>query len=457
MSLLGPRFLSLRRDVSMQNLRRKFSPTLLYATTANIFPNLTGVAPTNANSTRNRTGSAARRSTLTPQRAVFSVVVYAPRILILDILTDSQCSSTYQCVACQSSIGLMHDDAILVPCGHQYHTDCLLSLVETSLQTISSFPPRCCRQNIPQDLFDRYLSTTQRKAFASRQAEHDTPKRVYCSNPRCSHFLGPRDKHIPVRILTCPFAACGTRTCARCKANVDPGLPAHKHECSHGPGHRATLRLGSQLGWVRCPTCEELIERHGGCAHMTCVCGAQFCYRCRAVWRTCHCVDWGDGVGADAHEARLFEPLEDVGNLDEQLTLWTPAALEQNGGVNSAGYTELHEPSVVPEEVPAAASRLRRTQTPTGRRRSCTLPPNDAIRAFRSEATSTPRSSASPMAIGLSKSISPAKQARSARSQSFQTVSEVGVCFPFFVDPDIIARGVRAQEARRRRPRALSF
>ncbi|KAI1798046.1 hypothetical protein LXA43DRAFT_1106373, partial [Ganoderma leucocontextum] len=257
---------------SMQNFRRKFSPTLLYATTASIFPNLTGVAPTNANATRNRTGSAARQSTLTPQRAVFSVAV-----------------STYQCVACQSNIGLMHDDAILVPCGHQYHIDCLLSLVGTSLQTISSFPPRCCRQNIPQDVFDRYLTGAQRTAIASRQAEHDTPKRVYCSNPRCSHFLGPRDKRIPVRVLTCPSQGCGTRTCARCKAQVDPGVPTHKHECSHDSGHRATLRLGSQLGWVRCPTCEELIERHGGCAHMTCVCGAQFCYRCRAVWKTCNC------------------------------------------------------------------------------------------------------------------------------------------------------------------------
>ncbi|PIL27662.1 hypothetical protein GSI_10814 [Ganoderma sinense ZZ0214-1] len=347
----------------------------------------------------------------------------------------------------------MYDDAILVPCGHQYHIDCLLSLVETSLQTISSFPPRCCRQNIPQDIFDRYLTPTQRTAFASRQAEHDTPKRVYCSNPRCSHFLGPRDKGIPVRILICPSADCGTRTCARCKAHVDPGLPAHKHECSHDPGHRATLRLGSQLGWVRCPACEELIERHGGCAHMTCVCGAQFCYRCRAVWRTCHCVDWGDGVGADAHEARLFEPLEDVGNLDAQLALWTPAALEQNSGANSAGRTEAEAEAEAPGVVP----RPTRTQTQTRRRRSCTLPPNDALRAFSTGPTPSPRSSTSPVATERSKSISPASRARSMRSQSFQTVSEVGVCFPFFVDPAIIARGVRAQEARRRRPRALSF
>ncbi|TBU47028.1 hypothetical protein BD309DRAFT_914660 [Dichomitus squalens] len=415
---------------SMRSLRRRFSPTLQYASTASIFPNLTGIAPTNATATPNRAGIAPRRPTA-PQHPVFSVAV-----------------STYQCVACQSSIGLMHDDAILAPCGHQYHIECLLSLVETSLQTLSSFPPRCCRQIIPQDVFDRYLTRAQRAAYTSRQTEHDTPKRVYCANPRCSRFLGPRDKRVPVRVLACPAHGCGTRTCARCKARVDPRLPAHKHECSHDPGHRATLRLGSQLGWVRCPTCEELIERHGGCAHMTCVCGAQFCYRCRALWKTCNCVDWGDGVGADAHEARLFEPLEDVGNIAAQLALWTPATLERNGngsGDASRGGAEESAPAARPARI---------------RPRSRTLPPNEALRAFVPQATSSPSrppsTSLSPMAASSSKVLSPAHRAQTIRSQSFQTVSEVGVCFPFFVDPHIIARGVRAQEARGR-TRAFSF
>ena len=37
---------------------------------------------------------------------------------------------------------------------------------------------------------------------------------------------------------------------------------------------------------------------------MTCVCGSQFCYRCHAAWKTCNCVDWGDGVGADGRVMR---------------------------------------------------------------------------------------------------------------------------------------------------------
>ena len=69
----GPEHFSLRRGISVRGLRRRFSPTLQYASTANIFPNLTGVAPTNANAAQNRAGLTPGRPNSTP---VFSVAVY---------------------------------------------------------------------------------------------------------------------------------------------------------------------------------------------------------------------------------------------------------------------------------------------------------------------------------------------------------------------------------------------
>ena len=84
----------------------------------------------------------------------------------------------------------------------------MLSLVDASIQTLSTFPPRCCKQPIPTDTFERYMSRDQRSKFEERQAEHDTPKRVYCANPRCSRFLGARDKRVPVRFYTCTSPIC---------------------------------------------------------------------------------------------------------------------------------------------------------------------------------------------------------------------------------------------------------
>ncbi|KAI0746963.1 hypothetical protein C8Q80DRAFT_810551 [Daedaleopsis nitida] len=339
--------------------------------------------------------------------------------------------STYQCAACQANIEIIDDASVAVPCGHHYHAECLLNLVESSLHTLAAFPPRCCRQTIPTDIFAPYMPRSLRTAFAERQAEYDTPKRVYCSNPRCSRFLGARDKHIPIRVLTCPALPCGTRTCARCKARVNG--PASRHECSHDPGHRATLQLGSRLGWVRCPTCEELIERHGGCAHMTCVCGAQFCYRCRALWKTCNCVDWGDGVGADDGEARLFAPLEEGGDLGERLALWVPPTLERNGnaGRGSDGWTDI-QPGVRPRS-------LSFTFAPPYSLASC---------ASAGVVGTPPRPTTTQANLKTSPLAGPSREVHDA--------NDTAHCFPFLVDPQLIARGVHAQESRRRR-RAMSL
>ena len=369
----------------------------------------------------------------------------------------------------------MQEDALLVPCGHQYHVDCLLTLVEISTQTLASFPPRCCRQVIPNNAFERYMTRDQRSKFAERQVEHDTPKRVYCANPRCSRFLGARDKRLPVRVYTCTSVACtsgsgsskngggGTRTCARCKSVLDAHTPAARHACAHEPGHRATLRLGSRMGWVRCPACEELIERHGGCAHMTCVCGAQFCFRCRAAWKTCICVDWGDGVGADAHEARLFAPLEEGGDLGARLALWVPPALERDassfgmgsgpGSGTGSGSGSRRGSGSGSEGGSGSGSKGGGEGSPVSdlrftrpRSQSCSFATVEALRARESETVDLP---ATPLAAEGSPKASLA-------AVSIRSNDGAASCFPFFVDPSLIARGVHAQEIRRRR-RATSL
>ncbi|KAI0702019.1 hypothetical protein C8T65DRAFT_265390 [Cerioporus squamosus] len=387
-------------SATVQNVRRRLLPTLLHAVTNGFTCKFAANAPRN-----------------------HAVVPYAVFTLL-----------AHQCAACQSSFPI-HERAVTAPCGHQYHVDCMLTLVETSLQALSSFPPRCCRQTIPSEVFDRYMSRSLRSAHAERQAEYDCPKRVYCANPRCSHFLGPRDKRIPIRVLKCPASSCGTCTCARCKAYVDG--PASRHECTHDPGHRATLRLGSRMGWVRCPTCEELIERHGGCAHMTCVCGTDFCYRCRAVWKTCNCVDWGDGVGADDREARLFAPLEEGGDLRPQLALWIPPVQERDRGGTDDGRESWVD--VVP------------TPPPRPRSRSFTHTRPDSLAAYAAFFLDNPRPGQSSLI-----SASPKLSVRASRTQTVLAEDDMAPCFPFLVDPELLARGLQAQEIRRRR-RAVSF
>ncbi|CAO2210140.1 unnamed protein product [Urochloa humidicola] len=44
------------------------------------------------------------------------------------------------------------------------------------------------------------------------------------------------------------------------------------------------LEMANGNKWTRCPRCKFIVERHDGCAHMTCRCGFQFCYACGEPW-----------------------------------------------------------------------------------------------------------------------------------------------------------------------------
>ena len=82
-------------------------------------------------------------------------------------------------------------------------------------------------------------------------------------------------------------------TCWRCDAKLCPkcGSTAHDDadESQKGEGCEAMHdfrflgMVSSRNDWVRCPKCQHVLERTQGCDHMTCRCGAQFCFVCGAM------------------------------------------------------------------------------------------------------------------------------------------------------------------------------
>lgn len=76
-----------------------------------------------------------------------------------------------------------------------------------------------------------------------------------------------------------------------------------------------TNLLAEEEGWKRCFVCHALVEHRDACQHMTCRCGAQFCYVCGQRWRTCNCTmqqlaDLKDAVETRKEERRLREDTE---------------------------------------------------------------------------------------------------------------------------------------------------
>ncbi|KAI9803159.1 MAG: hypothetical protein M1833_001230 [Piccolia ochrophora] len=53
----------------------------------------------------------------------------------------------------------------------------------------------------------------------------------------------------------------------------------------------AVLQESERNGWRRCYNCRTMVELSVGCRHITCKCGAEFCYVCGARWKTCPCTE----------------------------------------------------------------------------------------------------------------------------------------------------------------------
>ena len=101
----------------------------------------------------------------------------------------------------------------------------------------------------------------------------------------CSRFLGSLSEETR-RVYTCPEPGCRKRTCGQCRQQHSGG---RSHTCRTDADAMLILWLSRVSGWARCPGCLQMIELRMGCNHMKCRCGANFCYLCRARWKTCSC------------------------------------------------------------------------------------------------------------------------------------------------------------------------
>ena len=74
--------------------------------------------------------------------------------------------------------------------------------------------------------------------------------------------------------------------CWRCHQSICLVCGATKHDGDNcNAAHDIVLgeMLKSKKDWVRCPKSQHIIERTTGCDHMTCKCGAEFCFFCRSM------------------------------------------------------------------------------------------------------------------------------------------------------------------------------
>ncbi|KAI0818334.1 hypothetical protein GGR55DRAFT_694546 [Xylaria sp. FL0064] len=238
-----------------------------------------------------------------------------------------------ECVSCLDEFPPRR--TVRVPC-HSYCIPCFQRLISSACQNEQHWPPKCCLNPIPSHTIHSYVDSTQWTEYRDRALEWNQPvsDRIYCSQPECSLFIRP--EHV---ILARGVARCadGHYTCTLCRNAAHEG-----DACPQDEDVARTNELAEEAGWKRCPRCAAFVEHADGCQHMTCRCGAEFCYVCGASWHTCACTMTHLTTYLREAEARRLERADREAHEEAELAeaLRLVAEFEREEEANAAAQRE---------------------------------------------------------------------------------------------------------------------
>ncbi|KAK3396904.1 hypothetical protein B0T20DRAFT_357038 [Sordaria brevicollis] len=220
--------------------------------------------------------------------------------------TGPNTSVMRECVICTNSFRFY--EVATFPCEHHMCKGCLVELFTRLLTDRTLFPPRCCREPIALDKARFLLGPKLVGRYLAKKLEYETENPTYCFQPTCSQFIPPLVIHNNVGMCV----KCHLRTCALCKSQAHVGM-----DCPQDNSTQDVLEMAEREGWKRCYSCHRMVELGTGCNHITCLCGAEFCYVCGERWQTpkaCPCELFSEQalmaqahrhVNRDANGARL--------------------------------------------------------------------------------------------------------------------------------------------------------
>ena len=188
----------------------------------------------------------------------------------VNLMVQVPCSHWY-CRACLK--GMKHPPWPLANSIHAYSLDG----IEASFASRSRF--QCCQQHVPVTLVAELLPDGFIARYELMVLEQTTVNPTYCANVACGSFIPPTNYHGP-DLARCD--QCHRETCRHCRTRDHAG-----RGCTSDTATDQVRALAAIVGWKTCPNCQNMVERADGCLHMSCRCGAEFCYRCGGLWSVC--------------------------------------------------------------------------------------------------------------------------------------------------------------------------
>ena len=171
-------------------------------------------------------------------------------------------------------------------CGHSYCSGCLQHYLESAPHT-KTFPLACigdegaCKVPISIPEIRRFLQPQVFQAlievaFRSYLDQH-AQELKFCTTPDCQQIY----RHNPNtrKILQCP--SCFSTICSACDEEAHEGMTCQERRLHKDPAEQDRLfNVWVNEHGKQCPECKRTIEKSEGCNHMTCPCGAHFCWKC---------------------------------------------------------------------------------------------------------------------------------------------------------------------------------
>jgi ariadne-1 len=191
------------------------------------------------------------------------------------------------CIVCGDSFPL--EEFWCLQCGHAFCTSCWRDQIKAFIEhgalqicclmdeCTCKMPPSCVNGICGREIYGNILTYIRDRQVAAADTLTN------CPNPSCSK---------PINLLS--SSLCNVMKCVYCRLE----FCLECHEPSHVPASCSEKQIwetstGAEIMQQRlfgenvkkCPNCKAIIEKNGGCNHMTCkACAHEFCWMCGGAW-----------------------------------------------------------------------------------------------------------------------------------------------------------------------------
>lgn len=159
-------------------------------------------------------------------------------------------------------------------------------ILENTSKTKLPCPEAHCTKNLSYEGIRRILDIGNNKALFEKydrqltlHSLEQTAEFVWCAHPDCKSGQFHDTTNSARRRLIC--INCNKQTCSFHRIIWHTGLTCEQYDREQAAANDSTKEW-IDLNTKQCPGCHQNIQKSGGCDHMTCTCGQQFCWKCLA-------------------------------------------------------------------------------------------------------------------------------------------------------------------------------